>query len=157
MRYRLVLIILLLAGTNLLKAQQSVNSAGGTATGSGGAVTFTTGQSTYTVADGTGGSSSTGVQQAYVITQTGISQPNQSVWVRVYPNPTAHILQIDAEHAQGFHFQLIDAAGKNVHNGKIKNGKAVLDMSSYAPGNYQLIVLRKNNKQQTFNILKNSL
>ena len=138
-------------------AQQSINSGGGTATGSGGVVTFTTGQSAFTVADGTGGSSSAGVQQAYVITPTGTLNTALDIAVKVFPNPTAHLLQIETENHKELRWQLLDVSGKQVQSGKIKNGKATLDMASYAPGNYRLTIWQKSNRLQTFSILKNSL
>jgi len=150
------ILLTLLIGTTAF-AQQSVNSGGGTATGSGGVVTFTTGQSSFTVADGTGGSSSAGVQQAYVITPTGTLNTGLDIAVKVFPNPTAHLLQIETENHKELRWQLLDVSGKQVQSGKIKNGKATLDMASYAPGNYRLTIWQKSNRLQTFSILKNSL
>ena len=149
-------LLTLLTGTSAF-AQQSVNSGGGTATGSGGVVTFTTGQSAFTVADGSGGSSSAGAQQAYVVTPTGTLNTNHDIAVKVFPNPTAHLLQIETENHKELRWQLLDVSGKQVQSGKIKNGKATLDMASCAPGNYRLSIWQKNNRLQTFSILKNSL
>ncbi|MFM7766164.1 MAG: T9SS type A sorting domain-containing protein [Sphingomonadales bacterium] len=157
MRCRIAILVLFLAISNLLTAQESINSGGGSATGSGGVVTFTTGQSTFTVADGSGGSSSAGVQQAYVITQTGTAPLVYGYPIKVYPNPTAHLLQIDIGHTAEHRYELLDATGKRVQTGKIKNGKATLNMAETAPGNYRLIIFYKKDVQRTFNILKNSM
>lgn len=157
MRYRLALTILFSAFANLLTAQESINSGGGTATGAGGVVTFTSGQSTFTVSDGTGGSSSAGVQQAYVVTPTGTAPLVYGFPIKVFPNPTAHLLQIDAGKAENLRYELIDATGKRVQSGKLKNGKATLNMASAAPGNYQLTILDQKKVQRSFNVLKNSL
>jgi hypothetical protein len=143
--------------TNLLAAQQSTNSGGGTATGSGGVVTFTTGQSTFTVADGTGGSSSAGVQQAYIVTQSGVPAIADVVAVKLFPNPTSHLLSIETADMQVLRYQLTDALGKKVREGKIKGGKTNLDMAAVAPGKYELILFKQNRKIQSFSILKNSL
>lgn len=157
MKNRIAIFVLFSAITNLLTAQESINSGGGTATGAGGVVTFTTGQSTFTVADGTGGSSSAGVQQAYVVTPTGTAPLVYGYPIKVFPNPTAHLLQIDAGSAENLRYELSDATGKRVQTGKIKNGKATLNMASAAPGNYQLLILYEKKVQRSFNVLKNSL
>jgi len=157
MRCRVSIFILFSAISNLLTAQESINSGGGSATGSSGVVTFTTGQFTFTVADGAGGSSSAGVQQAYVITQTGTAPLVYDYPIKVYPNPTAHLLQIDIGHTADHRYELLDATGKRVQTGKIKNGKATLNMAETAPGNYRLIIFYKKDVQRTFNILKNSM
>jgi len=138
-------------------AQESINSGGGSATGSAGVVTFTTGQSSYTVAYGSGSSISAGVQQAYVVTSTGTAPLIYGYPIKVYPNPTAHSLQIDIGNAWDHRYELLDAAGRRVQSGKIKNGKATLNMSAAAHGNYQLIILYKKDVQRSFNILVNSL
>ncbi|MFN4915376.1 MAG: T9SS type A sorting domain-containing protein [Sphingomonadales bacterium] len=157
MRYRIVLIMLFLIFANLLTAQESINSGGGTATGAGGVVTFTTGQSTFTVSDGTGGSSSAGVQQAYVVTPAGTAQIVYGYPIKVYPNPATDLLQIDAGNAENLRFELRDATGKMVQKGKLKNGKGTLNLATSVPGNYQLTILHDNRVQRTFNILKNRL
>ncbi|MFN5217599.1 MAG: T9SS type A sorting domain-containing protein [Sphingomonadales bacterium] len=157
MKYRLAIIILFSVFTNLLTAQESINAGGGTATGAGGVVTFTAGQSTFTVAEGTGGSSSAGVQQAYVVTPTGTAPLFYGFPIKVFPNPTAHLLQIDAGNAENLRYELTDATGKRIQTGKLKNGKATLNMASAAPGNYQLVILYEKKVQRSFNVLKNSL
>jgi hypothetical protein len=157
MKNRIAIIILFSAITNLLTAQESINSGGGTATGTGGVVTFTTGQSTFTVADGTGGSSSAGVQHAYVVTPTGTAPIVYGYPIKVYPNPATDLLQIDAGNAENLRFELRDATGKMVQKGKLKNGKGTLNMATSVPGNYQLTILYDNRVQRSFNILKNRL
>ena len=157
MRYRLAFIMLFSAFANLLTAQESINSGGGTATGAGGVVTFTTGQSTFTVADGTAGSSSAGVQQAYVVTPIGTAPIVYGYPIKVYPNPATDLLQIDAGNAGNLRYELRDAAGKMVQKGKLKNGKGTLNMATSVPGNYQLTILHDNRVQRSFNILKNRL
>lgn len=156
MKIKCVLFAVFLISTAVM-AQQSVNSGGGSATGSGGVVTFTTGQSAFTIAESGGGSSSAGVQQAYIITQTGTQHPNIAISVKVFPNPTHHLLQIDAGETRELRYQLTEAAGKTVSSGKIKNGKATLDLASTAPGNYRLIVWQKDQQIQSFSIIKNNL
>ena len=138
-------------------AQQSVNSGGGTSNGSGGVVTFTTGQSTFTVASGTGGSNSAGVQQAYIVTNSGVQDANLSISVKVFPNPASHLLQIETAQIAGLRYEMFDAAGRKMHEGKIKNGKATQDLSRDVPGSYQLIIFQKQKNIQSFTILKNNL
>ena len=157
MKNRIAIIILFSAITNLLTAQESINSGGGSATGAGGVVTFTTGQSTFTVAEGTGGSSSAGVQQAYVVTPTGTAPIVYGYPIKVYPNPATDLLQIDAGNAENLRYELSDATGKRIQSGKLKNGKAIVNMANAAPGNYQLIILHEKKVQRSFNVLKNSL
>lgn len=156
MKIRCVLFAVFLISTAVM-AQQSINSAGGSATGSGGVVTFTTGQSTFSVAESGDVSSSAGVQQAYVVTPTGTAPIAYGYPIKVHPNPATGLLQIDAGNAASLRYELRDATGKMVQKGKMKNGKGTLNMASSVPGNYQLTILHHKSVQRSFNILKNSL
>ena len=62
----ILLINLLLFSILSAKAQQSANTGGGNAAGSGGSLAYTVGQPIFTTAEGTGGSTAQGVQQAFV-------------------------------------------------------------------------------------------
>jgi hypothetical protein len=86
------LIVILFLGFSItgLHAQESVNTAGGNASGSGGSVSYSVGQIVYTTNTGDNGTVAQGVQQAYEISAvTGIEEANNiSLIVSAYPNPT---------------------------------------------------------------------
>jgi hypothetical protein len=72
---KLSAILLFGLGLTGLKAQESINAAGGNTTGSGGSASYSVGQVVYTTNTGTNGSVAQGVQQAYEIpTETTITQ-----------------------------------------------------------------------------------
>src|SRR5688572_14704694 len=88
---------LLLAGLlsgSFVQAQESVNSAGGDATGSGGTVAYSIGQVVYTTNTGTSGEVAQGVQHAYEIYTFGINQTELNISLTVFPNPTANNLTL---------------------------------------------------------------
>ena len=80
--------------TTTTQAQESVNAAGGNATGSGGTVSYTIGQIDYTCYEGNGGSVSQGVQQFDEISKFLTDTiPSINLEMVVYPNPTRGIVQ----------------------------------------------------------------
>lgn len=123
MKIRCVLFAVFLISTAVM-AQQSINSAGGSATGSGG-----------------------------VVTPTGTAPIAYGYPIQVYPNPATDLLQIDAGNAGSLRYELRDAAGKMVQKGNMKNGKGTLNTASSVRGNYQLTILHHKSVQCSFNKL----
>lgn len=106
---------LLIASSGGLHAQQAVAAAGNEASGTGGACSYTIGQIAYTSNSGTGGEVNQGVQQPYeIVTTAGIEDPNITLELSAFPNPTNGSMTISvSEHTQGtLVYQLFDFNGK---------------------------------------------
>ena len=98
-RLKLSAVLLLGLGLTGLQAQQSINAAGGNATGSGGMVSYSVGQVAYKTHTGTSGSVSEGVQQPYEISVVTAIEKTKGINLSVtaYPNPTTDFLQLKIE------------------------------------------------------------
>lgn len=146
-------------GLTGLQAQESVNTAGGNASGSGGSVSYSVGQVFYTTNTGTNGSVAQGVQQPYEISVvTAIEQAKCiNLSVSVYPNPTTDYLTlfIGEFECSNLFYQLYDINGRLLHNGKISGTQTTIVMSNYVSGNYFVKVIQGSKELKTFKIIKN--
>ncbi len=139
------------------QAQQSINTAGGNATGSGGSVSYSIGQVAYTTASGSAGSVAQGVQHAYDIL-TSTTEITNGISVSAFPNPTAD--QISLQVNEGFGkepliYQVFDAAGKVVLSGPMQNQITQVPTQQLAPAAYMVRVMnQKNQRIQGFSVIK---
>ena len=83
--------------------------------------------------------------QALVTICEGISELEKSF--RLSPNPAHEYLEIRMTSAAGVSFIFLDALGRVLDSGPIKEGRDRLDVSSYATGNY---VLKVEKGQESF-------
>ena len=159
-RLKLYTIILLgLAQTICVHAQEAIPATGGTASGSGGSVSYTLGQVLYTTNTGTTGSVAEGVQQPYEISVVvGIEQAkNIDLICTAYPNPTSDLLTLEVDLAdnENLFFQLYDIMGKLLVGQKIIDIKTTISMANLAPATYFLKVTDHHKVFKTFKIIKN--
>ena len=142
---------------NVALAQQSVIATGGDATGSGGSVSYTVGQIDYQTNDGSGGSSSEGVQQPYEIFIVGITE-NLTLKrdIQVYPNPTNDFLFLELDEI-GDQMQMImyDENGKEVLVQKINTERTRIQMNNQSTGMYLLNITENNKLLESIKIIKN--
>ena len=139
-------------------AQQASVAAGGDAAGSGGSVAYSVGQVVYTTHTGTTGSVAQGVQQAYQISSSGVSNPEIDLRVSAYPNPTTDFLTLSVEsgEAQKLSYQLLDMNGKMLGNSRLSANQTQISMVTFVPATYYLKVMRGNTVVKTFTIIKTS-
>jgi type IX secretion system substrate protein len=158
-RRTIVFAAILLIATIGLFAQSQTTASGGEALGSGGTVSYTVGQSVYQSNEGTGGSVTEGLQQAYEIyTVTGIENNEISlIHVSAYPNPVKHTLRlrVEKENVSDFSFQVYDIQGKLLQFRRLDGFETQIDMSNYVPSTYFLKVLSGNQSIKEFTIIKN--
>jgi len=145
-----------------IQAQESVNTAGGNASGSGGSSSYSIGQIVYSTQVGTNGSLAQGVQQPFeisVVTEldeaTGIS-----LIFSAYPNPTNNflILKIDAStlfNNELFNYQLFDINGSLLETKKIESTETNINTINLVTSTYFVKIMRDNLEIKTFNIIKN--
>lgn len=157
---RLKLSALLLLGLGLtgLQAQESINAAGGNASGSGGSMSYSVGQIVYTTNTGTNGSAAQGVQQPYEISAViGIEEFNgTNLHVSIYPNPTTDYLTLSIGEfvISNLSYQLYDINGKLLQNEIITSHQTSIVISNLVPGNYFIKVLQGDKEVKTFKIIK---
>lgn len=143
---------------NFAQAQESVNAAGGEATGSGGTVAYSIGQAVYTSNTGSNGSVAQGVQHAYEIFTVGIKESELNISLTVFPNPTTEnlTLQISDYNNENLSYQLFDMQGKKLSKGQITAQQTEINTASLPTATYFIDIVNQENKiVQSFKIIKN--
>lgn len=139
-------------------AQNSVNASGGNTSSSSGNISFSIGQVfSETISNGTN-SVSQGVHQPFEISTLGVDHnPNISLEMRIYPNPTTStvFLKTGKQALQNADYQIFDVSGKLISKGKLLQTETAIDLSKNASGTYILIVSDSSQKLKTLKIIKN--
>lgn len=160
----LSLLLAIFFGINVsnLKAQETVTTTGGNATGTGGTTSYTVGQVVFTTNSNATGTITQGVQQPYeILVITGIEEAQGiTLSVSAYPNPTSDYLtlKVDASttlSSQSMTYQLYDQNGKLLQSEKIIGNQTSIVMSNLAPATYFVKVIQGNTEVKTFKIIKN--
>ena len=136
-------------------AQQNTLPAGGEATGAGGSVSYSVGQIDYTSISASAGNVNQGVQQPYEIFAVSGIEEKANLISAVFPNPTSGLLTIElSEVSDNLSIQLTDLTGRILFNQRLQSLQTVLDVSSYATGEYLLIVTSNDTSLNTLKIIK---
>ncbi|MBN1183874.1 MAG: T9SS type A sorting domain-containing protein [Bacteroidales bacterium] len=151
-------IALLLAGSSVIKAQQSMNTTSGQASGIGGTVSYTVGQVVYVISNGTTGSASPGIQQSYEITvTTGLEKMlGIDIVSLAYPNPARDNLYLitDCKSLISLSYQLFDSSGKLLESNVVQDIKTRIPISDLDPATYFIEISSKGNVINVFKIIK---
>lgn len=152
-------LLLLVIGLTGLKAQTSINTTGGNASGSGGSTSYSVGQLVYTTNTGTNGSIAQGVQQPYEISVVTEIEGSQEIKISIgaYPNPTNNYLTLSINKVEisNLFYQLYDFNGKLLQNQKITGNITNIVLSNLVSAQYFLKVTQGNKEIKTFKIIKN--
>ena len=138
-------------------AQNSFNATGADAISSAGKVAYSIGQVFYTFAGDSSVQVQDGVQQAYSISNVSANQPDNSIELKYFPNPTSDILHLEINIAQSFDlsYEIIDKKGVICYTDKINQKTTSVNLRGYAPGIYFLRVISiAKERESTFKILK---
>jgi hypothetical protein len=74
---------------------------------------------------------------------------------KIYPNPTESFFTVEFDSPQNVTAFLSDQNGKLIFQKAIKNQSIqTFDVSALAQGNYQFVVINKNNKRSSFTLNK---
>jgi hypothetical protein len=140
-------------------AQESVNPAGGNASGSGGTSNYTIGQVAYQTHSGTGGTVAEGVQHPFEIwVVTSIDDAiGITLNVSAYPNPTKNFLTLEVKDFEptGLTYLLFDMSGKILQDKQITDTHTSIDMSGLVPAIYFVRLVQYNKEVKVFKIVKN--
>ncbi|MDF3026961.1 MAG: Protein of unknown function precursor [Fluviicola sp.] len=154
----IVAVLLIVAGSGRLQAQETVAAAGNEASGTGGTCSYTIGQVAYTSNSGTSGEVNQGVQQPYeIVTTAGIEDQNITLELFAFPNPTSGSMTISvSEHTQGkLSYHLFDIGGKLVQEKEIIQNETTVSMDRLAPASYLLKITDNGQLVKEFKIIKN--
>ena len=153
-----VFVLLLLASTFSVKAQDTTSTSGGNALGSGGSASYTIGQVVFTYQVGSNGSVSQGVQQPYEIstaleTEEAIGITLQCI---IYPNPTTSnvILKIENYNIENLKYFIFDINGRRIANKKITSNETLIYMENLAEASYFIRIMENTKELKTFKIIK---
>ena len=144
-------------GISGLKAQQSVNGAGGNAAGSGGSLSYSVGQMFYTSSSGESGSVAQGVQQPFESSVLGVEDSAMlDITIVAYPNPTADLLTLLIKDfdLSDLSFQLFDMQGKMIRKKIIKTNSTQISMNSLPVATYFVTINQGSKHLKTFKIDK---
>lgn len=141
-------------------SQSGIVTTGGTASGSGGSATYTVGQIADQRAEAGGKYIIEGVQQPYEIQTVGINNyPGIQLEAVLYPNPTAHFVQLKISNFEipphGLKAQLFDKSGKLLQVFDVQELLTRMDLSEYPSATYQLRIMDDKQLLKTFQIVKN--
>ncbi|MFH1118898.1 MAG: T9SS type A sorting domain-containing protein [Bacteroidota bacterium] len=154
----LIFLILLIAGTGELSAQNGSVAAGGNAISSDGSVSFSIGETNYVNAVGSAGSTTQGLQQPYEIYTVGTDNfKNINLEISAYPNPTKSSVNliIEDQDLTKLSYQLYDLEGTLLHiHGMIGNIN-VIPMKDLPSAIYILRVCKDKTELKSFKIIKN--
>jgi hypothetical protein len=138
-------------------AQETVNSSGGNATGSSGTVAYSIGQVFYTTNTGISGNVAQGVQYAFGVFTSGITETTLNISLTAFPNPTTNnlTLSINNYKEDKLTYQLFDLQGKLLISGMITSQQTEINTSTLASATYFVHVMnQENQKVQSFKIIK---
>lgn len=128
-------------------AQQVISSGGGEYTSPTNAISVTIGEPVISTASGASNTLTQGFQQPWVDITTAIEDPVEGPQINVYPNPVRHTLNIalnDLSRAE--RYLLLDAAGRQITDGRITSTITELNMENYASGGYILRVFNADQR-----------
>lgn len=130
----IIIVSMLLSG--MLNAQEVVSAAGNEHVQPNGSIVYTIGEPVINTVIGPDEVLTQGFNQpwAYIITEVGSVPPPH---ILLYPNPTRHDLHIDiGDAANGYTYELFDAKGSRVLEGRLIERLTTLEMHHFASGSY---------------------
>ena len=149
-----VLLAMLLVSFGL-RAQVSMNAAGGNAAGDGGSVSYSVGQMVFSANAGANGSVTQGVQQPYEISVLSVSENAENINLSVYPNPsTDYLCLTTSDEISDLSYQLFDMSGRLLKSGKVVANQTSIDMQDLVPATYFVKVNQGNKTVKSFKIIK---
>ena len=152
----LAVTILIPLGSN---AQNVVSTSGGIGSDANSTVSWTIGQPVANTVSGAEGTLTQGFQQPWADIGTVVGEHvGSGSDIRVYPNPTRHLLNVEMlGTATGANaLELLDAAGRLVLQAPTTGDRTELDLTDYGTGNYFLHIKdAEGDVTRTFQVIIN--
>lgn len=156
LRHILIIVILYMGAFELL-AQNNPVSSGGVSQNNSGSISYSIGQLFYQPISGNVGSITPGIQQAYEITTSVVTEPEMiQLDLMAFPNPTTDFLylKVDGNVNVELTYYLIDLNGQILEQGIATDATSIY-VEKYAAGTYFLQIAEPENHLKTFRIIKN--
>jgi len=121
-------------------------------------LTFTAGEPLYTTVENTNNILTQGFNQTvFVSTQTTNIKEVEGYTLKVFPNPTQNIVNVEwqTEKTRALTLQITDMQGKTLLRRKTTNTSEQLDISAFADGLYILKISDNRQVIKTFKVQKN--
>lgn len=107
---------------------------------------------TYTDSNGCSNSATTTI---VVSTCAGLYEFAAAGSIAVMPNPNNGLFVVKSSNAFAEQIQVMDLTGKIIYTGRFNaDGEINVDMTGFSKGMYMLKVISKNNKEETFRIIR---
>jgi len=143
-----------LALSSITYSQEVVSTQGDSYSNASGGIDFTIGE----VVINTGTDGTNDLTQGFHQTNwnfLGVDNHEQNFEATVYPNPMGTELYIQTENFEFVSYILYDAAGRIVAENKLNALQTGIDVSTFAPSSYSLVLQDENqNKIKTFKLIK---
>ena len=148
------IVLFSLLTTLSVSAQEVVATQGDSYTNASGNIDFTIGE----VIIDTGTDGTNDLTQGFHQTNwnfLGVDNHEQNSEATVYPNPMGTELYIQTENFEFMSYVLYDATGRIVAENKLNALQTGIDVSTFAPSSYSLVLQDENqNKIKTFKLIK---
>ncbi|MCT4628505.1 T9SS type A sorting domain-containing protein [Winogradskyella sp.] len=151
---KILLCFAIMGFTFQLSAQENVLSAGNESESSNGKVTYSVGLIHFKEATGTGGSSSTGTQIPFEVSEVLKVEAFKNLVTKVFPNPTDNFLNIHLNSVDNLEYQLIDLSGRKVTSGELNKLESKIELSSLETSIYILNIMKNNSIISSYKISK---
>ena len=143
-----------LALSTITYSQEVISTQGDSYTNASGSIDFTIGE----VLINTGTDGTNDITQGFHQTNwnfLGVDNHEQNFEATVYPNPMGTELYIQTENFEFVSYVLYDATGRIVAENKLNALQTGIDVSTFAPSSYSLVLQDENqNKIKTFKLIK---
>jgi len=140
--------------TLAVSAQEVLSTQGDSYSNASGSIDFTLGE--VVIVTGTDGNND--LTQGFHQTNwnfLGVDNHEQNFEATVYPNPMGTELYIQTENFEFMSYVLYDATGRIVAENKLNALQTGIDVSTFAPSSYSLVLQDENqNKIKTFKLIK---
>jgi len=151
---KITFVLFSLFATLSVSAQEVVATQGDFYTNASGNIDFTIGE----VIIDTGTDGTNDLTQGFHQTNwnfLGVDNHEQNFEATVYPNPMGTELYIQTENFEFMSYVLYDATGRIVAENKLNALQTGIDVSTFAPSSYSLVLQDENqNKIKTFKLIK---
>ncbi len=137
-----------------LPAQEQLLSSGSEGNSASGKVTYSVGLIHFKETTAVGGSSSTGTQIPFEVSQVLSINDFSSSITKVFPNPTEDYLNIHLSTIKDLNYQLFDLSGRQITSGKLNTLQSKLELSYLETSIYILNILKDSTIIQSYKISK---
>ena len=135
-------------------SKQVIGSSGMTQANSSHKLSWTVGEPIVGLMTAGGNQLGNGFYTSLDITALSTEEFSMDVAIKIYPNPSSHLLYASQKEQHPIEIKVIDLSGKLLLTKKISDGEAI-DISLYTNGMYLIEALDKvTNKKNTYKIIK---